>query len=283
MATPSSGAPNAVAGPPSTPALLELHDVEAVYDGVIVGLRGVTMAVPEASIVALLGPNGAGKSTTLKAASGLLAAERGFVRRGSISFQGERVASRGVSQLARRGLVQVLEGRHCFPHLTVEENLATGAYVRRPSRIELREDIDEMLGRFVRLRDRRRTRAGHLSGGEQQMLAIGRALMGRPRLVLLDEPSMGLAPKIVEEIFALVLELHERDGVAFLLAEQNAGAALAVAHTAYVLENGKVVAKGRAHDIRARSDVQELYLGREGGGRARFRAHGRVTGELATS
>jgi branched-chain amino acid transport system ATP-binding protein len=262
--------------------LLALRDVEVVYDGVIVGLQGVSLDVPEASIVALLGPNGAGKSTTLKAASGLLAAERGVVRRGSISFRGEAVSSRAASHLARSGLVQVLEGRHCFPHLTVEENLATGAYARRPSRKELREAIDEVLGRFARLRDRRRTPAGHLSGGEQQMLAIGRALMGRPRLVLLDEPSMGLAPKIVEEIFALVLELHERDGVTFLLAEQNAGAALAVAHTAYVLENGKVVASGRAQDIRARSDVQELYLGREGGGRARFRTRRTVTHELPT-
>jgi branched-chain amino acid transport system ATP-binding protein len=255
----------------TAPPLLALQDVEVVYDGIIVGLRGVTLEVPEGSIVALLGPNGAGKSTTLKSASGLLSAERGEVRRGTVAFRGRPVRSRSASSLAREGLVQVLEGRRCFAHLTVEENLATGAYARRPSRSELREAIEHVYARFPKLRDRRRVAAGHLSGGEQQMVAIGRALIGRPALVLLDEPSMGLAPKVVEEIFALVAELHSREKVSFLLAEQNAAGALAIADTAYVLESGRVVAGGTAGAIRARDDVQELYLGRRSEGRTRFR------------
>ncbi len=255
---------------PGTP-LLALDDVVVVYDGIIVGLHGVTLQVPEGSIVALLGPNGAGKSTTLKAASGLVAAERGEVSRGTVTYRGQPARSSTPAKLARDGLVQVLEGRHCFRHLTVEENLATGAYARRPSRAELRDGIDRVYQRFPRLGERRRVEAGHLSGGEQQMLAIGRALMGRPVLVLLDEPSMGLAPKVVEEIFALVRELHTKDGVSFLLAEQNAAGALAVADTAYVLENGHVVASGTAAAVRARDDVKELYLGRSSEGRTRFR------------
>jgi branched-chain amino acid transport system ATP-binding protein len=251
--------------------LLALDDVEVVYDGIIVALRGVTLEVPSGSIVALLGANGAGKSTTLKAASGLLVAERGEIRRGAVRFRGKPLRHRSPSWLAREGLVQVLEGRRCFAHLTVEENLATGAYAHKPSRAELREGLDRIYARFPRLRERRCSAAGHLSGGEQQMLAIGRAIIGRPALVLLDEPSMGLAPKIVQEIFTLVRELHEQDGVSFLLSEQNAAAALSVADHAYVLENGRVVADGSAAAIRARDDVQEIYLGRGSGGRARFR------------
>ncbi len=243
------------------PPLLAFDNVEVVYDGIVVALRGVTLAVPDGGIVALLGPNGSGKSTTLKAASGLLVAERGRVSRGTVTFRGQPVRASAPSALARAGLVQVLEGRHCFAHLTVEENLATGAYARRPSRKELRDGIERMYGRFPRLRERRRVAAGHLSGGEQQMLAIGRALIGRPALVLLDEPSMGLAPKVVEEIFALIRELHAQENVSFLLAEQNAAGALAVAVPAYALENGRVVVGGRAADVRARDDVQELYLG----------------------
>src|SRR5580658_3084397 len=242
--------------------LLALDDVHVVYDGIVVGLHGVSLEVPDRSVVALLGPNGAGKSTTLKAASGVLDAERGKIRQGTVSFRGTPLTARSPSHLVREGLVQVLEGRHCFPHLTIEENLATGAFARDPSRRELREDIERVLARFPALRTRGRTAAGHLSGGEQQMLAIGRALMGRPALVLLDEPSMGLAPKIVEEIFAMLRQLHAEEGVSFLLAEQNAAAALAVADTAYVLENGRVVAAGTAAAIRARDDVQEFYLGR---------------------
>jgi branched-chain amino acid transport system ATP-binding protein len=256
-------------GSPQAP-LLMLEDVEVLYDGIVVGLRGVTLAVPDGGIVALLGPNGAGKSTTLKAASGLLLAERGRVSRGRVTFRGRPVGATAPSALARQGLVQVLEGRRCFGRLTVEENLATGAYARAPSRRELRDDIERMYDRFPRLRERRRVAAGHLSGGEQQMLAIGRALIGRPSLVLLDEPSMGLAPKVVEEIFALIRELHAQENVSFLLAEQNAAGALAVADTAYVLENGRVVVGGRAADVRARDDVQELYLGGSQKDRSRF-------------
>ena len=250
--------------------LLVLDDVEVLYDRVIMGLRGVSLTVPERSVVALLGANGAGKSTTLKAASGLLAAERGEVCRGQVRFRGEPVTKSSPLRLARAGLVQVLEGRHCFPHLTVEENLATGAYASRPSRRELKFALERTYDRFPRLRDRRRVAAGHLSGGEQQMVAIGRALMGRPVLVLLDEPSMGLAPRIVEEIFALVRDLHVFDNVSFVLAEQNAAGALAVADSAYVLENGRVIASGTADGIRARDDVQDLYLGRPSGRRPAF-------------
>jgi branched-chain amino acid transport system ATP-binding protein len=251
--------------------LLELDRVEAVYDGIVVALRGVSLVVPERSVVALLGANGAGKSTTLKAASGLLSAERGDVSAGRVTFKGQAVGAHDTVRRVRQGLVQVLEGRHCFPHLTVDENLATGAFARRASRADLRASTDAVYERFPRLRERRRAAAGLLSGGEQQMLAIGRALVGRPTLVLLDEPSMGLAPKVVGEIFALLRELHERDGVSFLLAEQNAGAALAVADTAYVLENGRVAASGTAAEIRARDDIEELYLGVRNGERTRFR------------
>jgi branched-chain amino acid transport system ATP-binding protein len=242
-------------------ALLELDGVEVVYDRIIVALRGVSLRVPDHGIVALLGANGAGKTTTLKAISGLLAAERGEVQSGTLAFRGRPLRARSPSRLVREGLVQVLEGRRCFSHLTVEENLATGAFARRASGRDLRESIEGVYARFPGLRDRRRTAAGHLSGGEQQMLAIGRALVGRPTLVLLDEPSMGLAPKVVDAIFALLRELHARDGVSFLLAEQNAAAALAVADTAYVLENGRVVASGTSAEIRARGDVRDLYLG----------------------
>jgi branched-chain amino acid transport system ATP-binding protein len=257
-----------------SPPLLELDRVDVAYDGIVVALRGVSLAVPERSIVALLGANGAGKSTTLKAASGLLSAERGEVRAGTVSFRGRPIASRSAVNLVREGLVQVLEGRHCFRHLTVEENLATGAYARKASRADLRESIERIYTRFPRLRERRRAQAGLLSGGEQQMLAIGRALVARPTLVLLDEPSMGLAPKVVEEIFALVRELHAQDGVSFLLAEQNAAAALAVADSAYVLETGRVVIGGSVSEIRARDDVRDLYLGMRGGERTRFRTRG---------
>jgi branched-chain amino acid transport system ATP-binding protein len=257
--------------------LLALDDVEVVYDGIVLALRGVSLEVPERGIVALLGANGAGKSTTLKAASGLLLAERGEVRRGTISYRGRSVGTRSPAGLVREGLVQVLEGRHCFPHLTVEENLATGGFACRLSRAALASAIDRVYARFPRLRERRRVAAGHLSGGEQQMLAIGRALVGGPSLVLLDEPSMGLAPKVVEEIFALVRQLHEDDGVSFLLAEQNAAAALAVADTVYVLENGRVVLHGSAAEIRARDDVKELYLGVRADGRARFRTRSKDT------
>jgi branched-chain amino acid transport system ATP-binding protein len=254
--------------------LLQLDRVEVVYDGIVVALRGVSLVVPRHGIVALLGANGAGKSTTLKAASALLSAERGEVSEGTVTFRGRPIGSRSPVHLVREGLVQVLEGRHCFPHLTVEENLATGAFARKASRADLRESIERVYVRFPPLRDRRRRAAGLLSGGEQQMLAIGRALVARPVLVLLDEPSMGLAPKVVEEIFALVRDLHSQEGVSFLLAEQNAAAALAVADSAYVLETGRVVTGGTVAEIRARDDVRDLYLGVRGGERTRFRTRG---------
>jgi branched-chain amino acid transport system ATP-binding protein len=260
--------------------LLALDEVEVVYDGIVLALRGVSLEVPDGSIVALLGANGAGKSTTLKAASGLLLAERGEVRHGTISYRGRPVGARSPIGLVREGLVQVLEGRHCFPHLSVEENIATGAFARGLSTAALKGATERVYARFPRLRERRRVAAGHLSGGEQQMLAIGRALAADPTLVLLDEPSMGLAPKVVEEIFALVRQLHEDDGVSFLLAEQNAAAALAVADTAYVLENGRVVSHGSAAEIRARDEVQELYLGVRADGRARFRTRNKDTARL---
>jgi branched-chain amino acid transport system ATP-binding protein len=256
------------------PPLLALRDVEVVYDGIVVALHGVSLDVPARSIVALLGANGAGKTTTLKAASGLLVAERGEVRRGTVEYRGRPIRARSPSSLVREGLVQVLEGRHPFPHLSVEENIATGGFARGYSRAKQRAAIDRVYERFPRLGERRRMAAGHLSGGEQQMLAIGRALVSRPTLVLLDEPSMGLAPKVVEEIFALVRELHETEGVSFLLAEQNAAAALAVADTAYVLESGRVVTQGSAAEIRARDDVQDLYLGTRSNARARFHTRG---------
>jgi len=266
----------------SATPILSLEGVHVVYDGIIVGIEEVTLAVPEGSIVALLGPNGAGKSTTLKAASGVLAAERGEVKRGTVSFRGRPLSARTPAKLARDGLVQVLEGRHCFPHLTVEENLATGAYACSLSRGDLASALERIYARFPKLRDLRRRPAGHLSGGEQQMLAIGRALIGRPSLVLLDEPSMGLAPKVVEEILVLVQALHAQDKTTFLLAEQNAAGALSVADTAYVLENGRVVASGTAAEVRAREDVQDFYLGRAGEGHSRFRGE-RATAAAATA
>jgi branched-chain amino acid transport system ATP-binding protein len=252
--------------------LLAMDDVEVVYDEIILALRGVTLEVPEGSVVALLGANGAGKSTTLKTASGLLAAERGERRRGTITYRGSPLGARTPTELVREGLVQVLEGRRCFAHLTVDENLATGGFARRPSRQALREAAERVYVRFPRLAERRGVRAGHLSGGEQQMLAIGRALMSNPRLILLDEPSIGLAPKMVVEIFGIVRELHEREGTSFLIAEQNAAVALDVATSAYVLENGRVAAKGTAAEIRARDDVRELYLGVRAEGRTRLRS-----------
>jgi branched-chain amino acid transport system ATP-binding protein len=235
--------------------------VQVAYDGIIVGLRGVSLDVAAGGIVALLGPNGAGKTTTLKAASGLLRAERGEVTRGSIEYRGASSTSSAASELVKAGLVQVLEGRRCFPHFTVEENLIAGALVRRPSSATLKAKLAQVYERFPRLKERRRTFAALTSGGEQQMLAIGRALMAEPKLVLLDEPSMGLAPLLVEEIFEIVRTLNEKDGVSFLLAEQNATLALRYATYGYVLENGRVAIEGLSSELVARDDVRALYLG----------------------
>lgn len=241
--------------------LLSFESVEASYDRMIIALRGVSLVVPEGAIVALLGANGAGKTTALKAASGLLGAERGAVTHGVIRYQGEDVARSSPRALVARGLVQVLEGRHCFSHLTVDENLRTGALVRGVSRRETRADLEAVYAQFPRLAKLRRALAGFTSGGEQQMVAIGRALMARPRLVLLDEPSIGLAPQVVDEIFRNIRILNAQRGVSFLVAEQNARMALRHADHGYVLENGKVVASGTAAELSGRADVQEVYLG----------------------
>jgi branched-chain amino acid transport system ATP-binding protein len=259
------------AAAPAAARILTLNNVEVVYDHVILVLKGVSLEVARGGIVALLGANGAGKSTTLKAISNLLHAERGEVTKGSIVFDGEEVKARAPNELVRRGCIQVMEGRHCFEHLTVEENLLTGAYTRRDGGAAVRQDLDLVYSYFPRLRERRTSLAGYTSGGEQQMCAIGRALMSRPKMILLDEPSMGLAPQIVEEIFEIVHRLNEKEGVSFLLAEQNAYMALKYARYGYILENGRIVMDGEAKALRENEDVKEFYLGIAEGKRKSFR------------
>jgi branched-chain amino acid transport system ATP-binding protein len=244
---------------------LAVENVEAVYGQAILALRGVSLTLGEGAVVALLGANGAGKSTTLKAISNLIRAERGQVSQGTIRWRGRDILGRDPSVLVSDGLVQVLEGRHVFPQLTVEQNLITGAYVRGLSKLRIADDLERIYAWFPRLKTRRQSRAGLTSGGEQQMVAIGRALMTRPTLVLLDEPSMGLAPLIVEEIFEIVRQLNRDSGVSFLLAEQNANLALRYADFAYVLETGRVVASGPASELVRRDEIKNIYLG---GGRA---------------
>jgi branched-chain amino acid transport system ATP-binding protein len=256
---------------PSTPAILVVNNIEVIYDHVILVLKGVSLSVPDGGIVALLGANGAGKTTTLKAISNLLGAERGDVTKGTIEFRGRRVDRLTPNQLVRMGVCQVMEGRHCFQHLTVEENLLTGAFTRKISRGELRADLDRVYHYFPRLKARRTSQAGYTSGGEQQMTAIGRALMARPTMILLDEPSMGLAPQIVEEIFAIVGDLNGKERVSFLLAEQNTMVALRYASYGYILENGRVVMDGVASDLANNEDVKEFYLGLSTAGRRSFR------------
>jgi len=238
---------------------------------VILVLKGVSLEVPRGGVVALLGANGAGKSTTLKAISNLLRAERGEVTKGSISFKGERVDDLTPNELVRRGVIQVMEGRHCFEHLTIEENLLTGAYTRRLSRAQLGQALERVYHYFPRLKERRKSQAGYTSGGEQQMCAIGRALMAAPEMILLDEPSMGLAPQVVEEIFEIVHELNSKENVSFLLAEQNTMVALRYANFGYILENGRVVMEGDAQELRENEDVKEFYLGLSSQGRKSFR------------
>ncbi len=257
--------------PRSAPAALEVNNIEVVYDHVVLVLKGVSLSVPEGAIVALLGANGAGKTTTLKAISNLLHAERGEVTKGSITFYGEEVHRLSPNELVRRGCVQVMEGRHCFAHLTVEENLLTGAFTRKDGRAAIQRDLEMVYGYFPRLKERRRSLAGYTSGGEQQMCAIGRALMARPRLILLDEPSMGLAPQLVEEIFAIVERLNKEEKVTFFVAEQNTNLALRHASYGYILENGRVVLDGEAASLRENEDVKEFYLGLSGSGRKSFR------------
>jgi len=253
------------------PALLTVSNIEVIYNRVILVLKGVSLVVPRGRIVALLGANGAGKTTTLKAISNLLRAERGEVTKGTIAYQGERVDALTPNALVRRGVIQVMEGRHCFGHLTVEENLLTGAFTRSDGRREARRDLDMVYSYFPRLKERRDGLAGYISGGEQQMTAVGRALMAKPKLILLDEPSMGLAPQIVEEIFEIVRRLNRDAGVSFLLAEQNTNIALRYADFGYILENGRVVMDGDAAALRANEDVKEFYLGLSGTGRKSYR------------
>ncbi len=250
---------------------LNVNNVEVIYDYVILVLKGVSLKVESGAIVALLGANGAGKTTTLKAISNLLSAERGDVTKGSIEFKGTRVDKLTPSDLVKKGVIQVMEGRHCFQHLTVEENLLAGAYTRRSPRSEIKQDLERVYGYFPRLKDRRDSVAGYTSGGEQQMAALGRALMARPEMILLDEPSLGLAPQIVEEIFEIVRDLNRREKVTFLLAEQNTMVALRYANFGYILENGRVVMEGTAGDLAANEDVKEFYLGISTSGRKSFR------------
>jgi branched-chain amino acid transport system ATP-binding protein len=252
-------------------ALLAINNIEVIYDHVILVLKGVSLTVPEGRIVALLGANGAGKTTTLKAISNLLRSERGDVTKGSIEYRGDRIDRLNPSELVKRGVVQVMEGRHCFQHLTVEENLLTGAFTRSASRSEIAGDLEKVYAYFPRLKVRRKSQSGYTSGGEQQMTAVGRALMARPSMILLDEPSMGLAPQVVEEIFGIVKDLNTKENVSFLLAEQNTMVALRFADYGYILENGRVVMEGDAEDLRTNEDVKEFYLGLSSSGRKSFR------------
>jgi branched-chain amino acid transport system ATP-binding protein len=254
-----------------TETLLQVNNIEVIYNHVILVLKGVSLTVPKGGITALLGGNGAGKSTTLKSISGLLHSERGEITKGSITYRGENLAGRDPADLVKTGIIQVMEGRHCFEHLTVEENLLTGAYTRREGRTTIAEDLDLVYEYFPRLKQVRRSQSGYTSGGEQQMTAIGRALMSKPETILLDEPSMGLAPQLVEQIFEIVQRLNREQGVTFLLAEQNTNVALRYAHVGYILENGRVVMEGSADALRENPDVKEFYLGMSDKGRKSFR------------
>ncbi|MBZ0128271.1 MAG: ABC transporter ATP-binding protein [Rhodobacteraceae bacterium] len=251
--------------------LLQVSNIEVIYNHVILVLKGVSLSVPKGGITALLGGNGAGKTTTLKAVSNLLHSERGEVTKGSIHYRGDPIADLNPSELVNRGVIQVMEGRHCFEHLTIEENLLTGAYTRKDGKAAINASLDLVYTYFPRLKERRKSQAGYTSGGEQQMTAIGRALMSNPETILLDEPSMGLAPQLVEEIFGIVKDLNEKEGVSFLLAEQNTNVALRFAHYGYILESGRVVMDGPAAELRENPDVKEFYLGVSDEGRKSFR------------
>ncbi|NBN65323.1 ABC transporter ATP-binding protein [Pannonibacter tanglangensis] len=258
-------------GPTGSSPILSVNNIEVIYDHVILVLKGVSLTVPEGGIVALLGANGAGKTTTLKAISNLLSAERGDVTKGNIQFKGEQIQDLSPNDLVRRGCIQVMEGRHCFGHLSIEENLLTGAYTRRDGSGAIKADLEMIYEYFPRLKERRHSQAGYTSGGEQQMCAIGRAMMSRPRMILLDEPSMGLAPQLVEEIFEIVKQLNQQQGVSFLLAEQNTNIALRYATYGYIVESGRIVLDGDAKSLRENEDVKEFYLGVGGEGRKSFR------------
>jgi len=251
--------------------ILSVENIEVIYDRVILVLKGVSLHVPEAGIVALLGANGAGKTTTLKAVSNLIRAERGEVTKGTISFKGERIDRLAPDDLVRRGCIQVMEGRHCFGHLTIEENLLTGAFTRKDGRRAVARDLEAIYAYFPRLAQKRRAQAGYTSGGEQQMCAIGRAMMSKPSMILLDEPSMGLAPQIVVEIFEILSTLNKAHGVSILLAEQNTNVALRYADYGYILESGRIVLDGAASALRDNQDVKEFYLGTAGAERKSFR------------
>lgn len=251
--------------------LLDVNGIEVIYNHVILVLRGVSLVVPEGKIVALLGANGAGKTTTLRAISNLLKSERGNVTKGNIHYRGERIENMSPADLVKRGVIQVMEGRHCFGHLSIEDNLLTGAYTRNASKGEISASLDKVYQYFPRLKQRRTSQAGYTSGGEQQMAAIGRALMANPNMILLDEPSMGLAPQIVEEIFEIVRDLNAREGVSFLLAEQNTNIALRYADYGYILESGRVMMDGTAEDLANNDDVCEFYLGLDSGDRKSFK------------
>ena len=254
-----------------TETLLEVNNIEVIYNHVILVLKGVSLSVPKGGITALLGGNGAGKTTTLKAISNLLASERGEVTKGSVKYRGVDVHDTDPAEMVKRGVVQVMEGRHCFEHLTIEENLLTGSYTRKDGKGAIAVDLEMVYNYFPRLRERRKSQAGYTSGGEQQMCAIGRALMARPETILLDEPSMGLAPQLVEQIFGIVKSINESEGVSFLLAEQNTNVALRFAHYGYILESGRVVMDGPAAELRENPDVKEFYLGMSDEGRKSFR------------
>ena len=251
--------------------LLTVNGIEVIYNHVILVLKGVSLTVPQGGIVALLGANGAGKTTTLRAVSNLLQGERGEVTKGYIEYKGDRIERLTAYDLVKRGVVQVMEGRRCFAHLTVEENLLTGAYARGAARSEVDVDLEKVYAYFPRLKQRRSSQSGYTSGGEQQMTAIGRALMARPDMILLDEPSMGLAPQVVDEIFSIVKDLNDKEKVSFLLAEQNTNIALKYAHYGYILESGRVVMDGAAKDLAENEDVKEFYLGISREGRKSFR------------
>ena len=262
---------NVLCSETQVPPLVELNNIEVIYNHVILVLRGVSLVVPKGGIVALLGGNGAGKTTTLKSISNLLHSERGEVTKGYISYRGVEIQGSDPSEMVKSGVIQVMEGRHCFEHLTVEENLLTGAYTRKDGKGSIEADLDMVYNYFPRLKDRRKSQAGYTSGGEQQMCALGRALMSKPETILLDEPSMGLAPQLVEQIFEIVKSINENEGVTFLLAEQNTNVALRYAHYGYILESGRVVMDGEAAELRENPDVKEFYLGMSEEGRKSFR------------
>jgi branched-chain amino acid transport system ATP-binding protein len=256
---------------PAADTILALNNIEVIYNHVVLVLKGLSLTVPRGGIVALLGANGAGKSTTLKAISNLIRAERGEVTKGSIAFNGERIDRLQPDDLVRRGCIQVMEGRHCFGHLTIEENLLTGAFTRRDGRRAIAASLERVYSLFPRLAQRRQAMAGYTSGGEQQMCAIGRAMMSNPTMILLDEPSMGLAPQVVEEIFEIVRDLNSTENVSFLLAEQNTNIALRYAGWGYILESGRIVLDGASAALRNNQDVKEFYLGVTGEQRKSFR------------